>query len=243
MNRSGPGTLRVLIVSAACVGFAATANADPPDSRVNPVSGAIETADATLHGGNTDIRHAVNPGPGQPIEVFFVTTDVADDRSPRIAIGTSGDTWIAWWRNGATPSVLVRKRRFSDGAWLSERTVGNTATACRNPEIAFDGSQVWVAFEETTASGLAIRCGTILDEPTPIDTAVVGTTSYAGDVDTLVHAESGKLWVSWVDSASQVAWSKYDPGTQAWTTPALESYASDSVAAARGRIRATVLGD
>ena len=123
MTRSGSGSIRVLLVSTAFAAFGATAHADPPDSRVNPVSGAIETADATLVGSNLEIRHAVNPGQGQPIAVYIVTTNAADYRSPRMAIGSTGDTWITWWRDGSTPSVMVRKRRQADGAWLTERTV------------------------------------------------------------------------------------------------------------------------
>jgi hypothetical protein len=59
----------------------------------------------------------------------------------------------------------------------------------------------------------------------------------------MIQAESGKLWVTWVDSSSHVGWVQYDYTLESWSGVSVESYASETVADARGRIRTEVLAD
>jgi hypothetical protein len=216
---------------------------DPPDSQVNPQSGSIETVDSYWTGSHYRVRHVINPGDGQLIQVSYLTTGSIDDNAPRVAISAAGDTWAVWWRDDATDEVLIRKRTYSSGTWGAERLVSNSSENSQSPQILHDGTKPWVAYHATVQGGTKIAVAAGTDSPDPWDPLGLRTTTYAGDVDVLIHFESSHLWVTWVDSASNVGWCEYDYATSAWSSPSNESYASDNVTAARGRIRAGVLGN
>jgi len=217
---------------------------DPPDSAVNPASGFIEIVDATLGvGSNYNIRHVVNPGGGDPPAVLVLSNNSLDDLDPRIRIGPGGDTWVVWWRDGSTDEVLCRVHDYSTDTWSSEHALSTAEESARNPEIVYDGTNAWVAYEFNTTEGIGIGVLGIEENPDPFGRDVVATTSFTGDVDTRIHAESGNLWVTWVDNATYVGWSEYSHATSSWASPGYESYASDSVSAARARVRTTVLNN
>jgi len=224
----------------------AVTSADPPDSRFNNISGAIETADTPWSGTNYNVRHVINPGGGHSLLITMLTSDTVNNLGARLVINpVNGDSWVAWWRDAAIDQVLVRKRINATEAWTSARVQSGALESSRRPSVAFDGSRAWIAYEvDAVGGGTRLEAKVIEDDPAPFLTGtVVATTSYSGTVDSLIQGESGRLWLSWVDNATQVGWSRYDFGASTWSTPAFESYASDSVAAARGRIRSGVLGN
>jgi hypothetical protein len=216
---------------------------DPPDSELNPVSGFIETVDSVWQESSYDVRHTTNQGPGQPTLVFMVDEDESDDLAPRVAIASNGNTWVTWWRDAATDQVLIRKRTYSPRAWSTETLVSDPGESSRNPEVVHDGSEAFVAYEFSASVGTSIAVSRIKEDPEPFGRSVLATTSFTGDVDVLIHTDSGHLWVTWVDSATYVGWSEYAYGTGSWGSALYESYAADSIAAARDRIRAEVLGE
>lgn len=216
---------------------------DPPDSEVNPQSNNIETTDSTWATDNFDIRHVIDPGDGLSRMVFTVAADGADDLDPRLTIAASGDTWVVWWRDDAIDEVLIRKRSYTGGTWSEEALVSKKNESSREPEILHDGTSVWVAYRYEDQDDTAIAVRSILDGPDPVSgRVIVSTTSFTGDVDVQIHFESSHLWMTWVDGASNVGWSEYDYTAESWDSPAYESYATDSVEDARGRIRSDVLG-
>lgn len=224
----------------------AAASPDAPDSRVNVVSGAIETVDTPWSGSNYNVRHVTTGGALNALVVTTLTTDAKDDLGARLAINTNdGDTWVAWWRDGAPDQVIVRRRVSAEGTWTPERVQSDPSVGSRHPSVAFDGTQPWVAYEaDAPTGGTAIEVKMIEDDPMPFVTAtVVANTEFTGNLDTLIQVESDRLWVTWVDSATQVAWSSYDTATGFWSVPSFESYATDSVAEARLRIRTTLIGN
>jgi hypothetical protein len=222
----------------------ATTTADPPDSRSNGITGAIETADTPWSGTNYNVRHVINPGNGNSLLITMLTSDTLNNLGARVLINpVNGDSWVAWWRDDAVDQIVVRRHLNATGTWTAARVQSTSLEGSRRPSVAFDGVRPWMAYEADAAGGgTRLEAKVIEDDPAPFVTAkIVGTTSNTGTTDVLIQAESGRLWVSWVDSSTQVGWSRYDYGTATWGTPAYESYASDSVAAARGRIRSTVL--
>ena len=224
----------------------AASNADAPDSRINAVSGSIETVDTPWSGSNYNVRHVISGSGGSALLVTILTTDPHDDLGARLAVHTgNGDTWVAWWRADSTDQVIVRRRISASGTWTPERVQSAPTEGSRNPSIAFDGSDPWLAYEsDAVDGGTMIQAKAIDDDPNPFVAAVaIARTDFKGTIDTLLQAESGHLWVSWVDSATQLGWSKYDYATGTWSVPEFESYAADSVDAARLRIRSTVLAD
>jgi hypothetical protein len=224
----------------------ATTTADPPDSRSNTVTGAIETADSPWSGTNYNIRHVINSGNGNSLLITMLTSDTFNNLGARVLINpVSGDSWVAWWRDAAVDQVVVRRHISATGAWTGARVQSTSIEGSRRPSVAFDGSRPWIAYEaDGSSGGTRVEAKVIEDDPAPFVTAtVVGTSSNSGATDVLIQAESGRLWLSWVDSATQVGWSRYNTGTGTWGAPSYESYASDSVTAARGRIRSTVLAN
>jgi len=217
---------------------------DPPDAEVNPKNGYIETTDATWETSQYDIRHVSDPGGGLGRDLSSVSTDPLDDMAPRLAISSDGDTWVTWYRDGTVDKVYVRKRTYPGGSWDDELLVSEKTENSRRPEIVHDGTNAWVAFEFEETGGTGIGVNAVIDDPNPIGVRIsLGTTSYTGDVAVLMHTESGNLWVTWVDSVNEVGWSEYDYGTQTWGLADYESYATDTVDDARGRIRSAVTGE
>lgn len=234
------------VLLALAIGFASGAIAsEPPDSEINFATGDIESVDTIEESGIRQIRHVTDPGQGAPAVAFLLTTSPSDDRSPRIAIEGSGRARVTWWRDGAEDVVLLRTRDLQTGLWSAEQRVSEPGESSRNPEIVTDGTGIWLAFEyDAPGGGTGIGVSSIFDDPEPFPTRrPVETTSYAGDVDVLAHAEGGKVWISWVHSAIDVGWSRYDAATDTWSVTALESYLQDDVGAARERIRTQILGN
>ncbi len=216
---------------------------DPPDSELNPMSGFIETTDAVWQTDNYNVRHVINLGNGYKRETFMVTIDSLDEVGSRLAITDDGNSAVTWWRDSEIDKVLMRIRTYSSGEWTPVKLISESTESSRNPEIVFDGTAIWVAYEFDYSNETAVGVQIINDDPNPLGSrAIVTTTDYAGDLDTMIHEEAGHLWISWVDSGTEVGWSEYDYGTEEWDTESYEWYADDSVEAARERISATIIG-
>jgi len=217
---------------------------DPPDSAVNPQSGYIESVDALVSSGNLNVRFTLDPGPGHSTSSAMLTSNTADDDAPRLEISASGDTWVVWWRNTGTPQIRVRKHTHATNTWGSDRLASSSSEASRRPELVLSDGTPWIAYEVLSGSSTSVAVLAIEDEPQPIGVrTVLRTTTFGGDVDTQIHALTGHLWSTWVDDATHVGWSEYDATNEAWSNPSYESFANDSVAAARGRIASSVTGN
>jgi hypothetical protein len=214
---------------------------DPPDVRINPATGLIETVDATWSGTGYDVRHTVSNGKGQIYSSTLLSSSKLNDLDPRIAVLSSGGAYVAWWRD-TTPNVTVfRARTGATGSWGSERTVGFTSESNSHPRLANDGIHVWVAYQIQSSKERSVGAQIIDDDPEPVRT-IIATTSYTGDLDIQLPAEAGHLWVTWIDTAQRVGYSEYLHDKGFWTIPAYESSAGDSTSAARARIRGRILG-
>ena len=219
---------------------------DAPDSQENVVSGAIETADTPWSGTNYDIRHVTALGGGLPPVITTLTSDSHNDFGARLAISSvNGDSWVAWWRDAAIDQIFVRKRNYATGAWSAERVQSVSSEGSRRPSVTFDGSHTWIAYEVGATGGATIfKAKVIDDDPAPfLSATVVATTSYVGAVQARIQAEAGRLWLTFVDSETEVGWCRYDAGTATWAAPAFESYAADTVDDARARIRSNILAN
>lgn len=244
MNRQLRILAILLAASFAVGGLMALEIEDTPDSEVNPESGDIETADPFLDGTNQDLRYVIDHGIVVEQDITTIADDALDDRHPQLTISEDGDAWVVWWRDDSTDEVLVRKRDYSTGSWGNERLVSESAESSRNPAIVHDGNNAWVAFEFDDGADTSIGVAMVIDDPDPIGIRIdVAGTDFTGDVDVMIQAETGKLWVTWVDSSTHVGWVEYDYTLESWSGVSVESYANDTVVDARGRIRTEVLAD
>jgi hypothetical protein len=175
--------------------------------------------------------HAINP------------PSIADDLSPRFAIDDAGVAWVTWWCDLATDQVHLRNFSFETMTYGPDRLISGTAENARNPEIAYDGTSMALVYEVHGTSGTSIAVGIIADEPDPVPTVTLRTTTYTGQLGLQVRAESAHLWVTWIDDAAYVGWSEYSYETQQWSAPTYACYSGSSVASVREAIQATVMGE
>jgi hypothetical protein len=227
----------------AAIGWACCAAlaVDPPDLRINPASGLIETVDATWSGSNYNVRYTVVNGAGQQSTSLLLSTNSANDLDPRISISNAGDAVVAWWRDSAPGVLVYRKHAFTAGDWGAERTAGLATENNSRPRLAFAGDKIWVAYQIQYSKSRAIGAQIIDDDPEPFR-SIVATTSYTGDLDLTLQFEGGHLWTTWIDTSQRVGYSEYVFQKGQWSVPAYESFGADSTAAARLRIREMLLG-
>ena len=229
------------LVAVIAIGTAgAVAGVDPPDLEVNAVSGLIETVDATWSGSNYNVRYTVMNTSGFQSNSLLLSTNSHDDVDPRIAINPSGNAYVAWWRDQSVDAVVYRKHTYLTGAWSAERTVGLASESNSRPRVIYDGGKIWVGYQIQNARSRSIGVQIIDDDPEPVR-SIIGTTSYTGDIDLQIQFEAGHLWVTWIDTSSRAAYSEYSYDKRTWSSTAYESYSSDSVDAARTRIRNLIL--
>ena len=234
------GFVAVVALTLTLVMVAAPIHASAIDSHINPSTGNVEVVDSVLLSGDYEIRHVIDMGQGN-YETTFLTANADDELEPRILIESDGTVHVAYWRDTATLKAIVRTYDPVTDAWSAERELNGSAGG-KAPEMAHDGSDPWFVFETAESAGSGVDVGIITDDPDPINTVRLGTNDGSLAADPIIVAESGALWVTWVDDDTYVAWSEYDPSNDSWSTVQLESYASDDVAAARARVRDDVLG-
>jgi len=223
-------------------GIAHAQSAEQPDAQVNPHSGQIEIADPVWAETNYDIRYVVNPG--KTATSFDVTTDPANDLRPRLAIASSGDAWVAWWRDGALPQVFVRRHDHATDTWSAEIDLGEAGIPALNPEVVHDGNRAWIAFEAREEPVTTIRVRAFGEGPDPFGfNAQVASTTNEGELDMQLHARAGRLWVTWTDGDVEIGWSVYDEATQFWSLPEYVDYASEASKVALSQIESSVLGE
>ncbi|HKQ60118.1 MAG TPA: hypothetical protein VJS92_02465 [Candidatus Polarisedimenticolaceae bacterium] len=215
-----------------------SAPGETPDLESNPTTGYVESVDSAIPDGS--VRHVIDSGAWRTSQM--ISASLAE--SPRIAIRSTGDSWVTWWRGGLPDGVYYRVRNHETGAWSAETRISLTTETSRHPEIVHDGTKGWVAYEVVSGSTTSIAVLGITDSPEPFPTrTIVASTTFGGDVDVLVHSISTHVWTSWVASSSQVGWSVYDHATDSWSSPAYQSYSGSSVAQARAVIQGQVLGN
>ncbi len=229
-------------VSALCalVGVLSFA-ADPPDAAVNPQSGLVEVVDSVFANRGVHIRHTTVLGSGR-LSSELLTNSSAKDTDARVVIAPNGDTWVTWCRGTSPPQILVMTRDYATLTWSAEQVISDRSEASRRPRIVHDGTQAWIAYEVDSGGGTSIDVAGGGDYPAPWpEGAPVAATTYTGSRDLTMTAETGHLWVTWIDTNATVGWVAYDYVSRTWSWPEYESYANDSVSAARDRIRNEIL--
>lgn len=230
----------LFLTFAAALTLAFAGSASPPDSEFNPALGVIETVDATTVTSGYEIRLTTDQGPGQPTKSVLLSTSPLDDLDPRIATDATGGAWVAWWRDGQTDEILLR-RRMARGAWSAEFLVSEKGEDSRSPSIAFDGQRGWIAYciHGPESVSIAVRSG---DGAVPWPSRqILHSTYFGGNVEPEIYAKNGKLWVTWIESQNSLGWREYDYATQKWSTTAYESMPDGDHAAALTRVAQIVL--
>jgi len=235
--------VRTIVAAAFVVSSAGAIGAsEPPDLELNPVTGFVESVDIAEQSGDR-VRHVVDEGQAGSRTATLISA--ASGASPRIAISGDGDSWVVWWRDSSTDEVRYTYFDSSTGTWNAEAVISESDEDSRYPELVHHASTTWVAFEAEDGSGDTIIAVTgVIDSPEPFGTRVaIASTDFSGELDVQIQTASGHLWVTWVDSASEVGWSEYDPVSGTWDSPDYEDYTGSTVKAARESIQAEIVGE
>jgi hypothetical protein len=236
-----------LLAAFCCLPVVAT---DPPDSAINPRSGLVEIVDAALdQEGEFFVRHVIDPGSGIARSTHFITYDTDMDPSPRLCINEDGDTWVAWQMSYPDPVIRLVKHDYTAGTWGEELDLDDWYDWHLNPEIVHDGADLWVAYEayvvliSSEEPYTKIMAQAIHDGPDPIigGPHTLAVTEWTGDHDVLINYESEHLWVTWIDSETEIGWSEYDYATENWSPAEYEPYGTDDPETVRARIAEVVL--
>lgn len=220
-----------------CLFSTASPAEELPASAIHPVTGNVEVVEAFDEGSSLDVRHIVY----ENREVTEILADTsADERGPKIEIDGSGNRYVVYWTEGSTDDVWLLFYDAAEEDWETPVLLSGTYEG-RRPDTARNGSEVWVTYSTDLTGGYAI-VASVWDDNDPFITDPVETTTYTGFPDPLVDAVAGEVWVSWIDSATDIAWIVWDSGTESWSSVSLEDYSQDSVEDARDRIEAAVLG-
>ena len=148
-------TLAGLYILIACLAVQPSLASDPPDSKLNPVSGFIETADSVWEDDNHNVRHVINFGKAERPCAQMVSLDQLDDHGARLAITDDGDSFVIWWRDGEVDRVMLRVRDYADGAWGTEKLVSESEKLMM---VAGEGDKAATAAQAMAMGGACKGC-------------------------------------------------------------------------------------
>jgi hypothetical protein len=232
---------RCSVIAGIVLTSAAAFGVDPPDLRINAVSGFIEVVEATWSGSNYNVRYTQVMTNGEPKGSSLLSSNAANDIDPRIVSAPRGDAVVVWWRDLKIDAVVYRKRTLAMGVWSPERAVGLANESSSHPRVVYADDIPWIAYQIQNSKTRSVGAQIIDDDPEPFR-SIIATTAYSGDLDIKLNAEASHLWMTWIDNASNLGYSEYNSQERIWSVPTREPFAADSVLAARSRIRDRVLG-
>ncbi len=209
----------------------------------NPVSGYLERVWEVHDGHDYEIHWAKKVGTVWTSE-RSLTDNTADDTNPRLAFFADGSTAVAWKRAGSSGGrIYYLGHDYTDGWQSSAVAVSDGTRDASMPAALVFGSNAWIAWQEQATGGMRVMAGgSDGGDAWPLGFTVshIGTSSLNAP-----YAEISKsgthLWVSWIDSSTQLGWSEYDSTNDTWSTEQHESYSGPAdIPAARARIETTV---
>ncbi len=218
------------------------ANGDlSPDLRINPLTRRPEVVWAYWTGSNYEIAWSFFDGEtwSSPL---LLTDSPADDIEPKLAFDHLGNLGIAWTRMESVSRIWYCEKDPEAG-WSGEIVVSNGENPAKQASIAWDGLIPRISFHEDLSGGGArmIVAGGETPDPWPLAflPELVAMSTWEGELDQGLDVTRGKVFTSWVDSASHLAFSRRVYGS--WQVPEFEPYeGEDDIPRARIRIKSRV---
>lgn len=191
----------------------------------NPVTGHEERVTAESDGHDLEIRWSERIG-GSWVNELVLSDNTVDDSCPQLAFDATGATAVVWREAGSKGRVIYRARKSVAGVWSWQSPpvlVSDGVNDASRPSVAFVEGQPWVAWHELTSAGLAkivVANGADGLEPWPSVFAQfeLGTTAFAGPHSVQVFREAGHLWITWVQSATELRFRERDPASGTWAS-------------------------
>lgn len=213
----------------------------------NPQTGHAERATAVSDGHDLEIEWSEQIGSNwsQPT---LLSQNLVDDSCPQLAFSAAGATGSTWREAGATGRVVYAARIQSGGAWVWQLPaiyISDGANDASGPSLAFVGNQPWLAWHEIGSSGstkIMVAGGEGLEPwPTAFNRFELGSTNFTGPVAVGVQRESGHLWVTWVQSATELRYRERDLSNGVWLAASSVAIQGGDVGQAAATARLQVL--
>lgn len=204
--------------------------------------------------GNTEAVWTATPTGSSTKEVYFsilqdtgwipsqrITTNDVSESAPRLTFTPQGDRRVVWGVESSRDDVFLSEQPLAGGAWSQPELASDGVTDAVAPRAATFAGSTFIVWQGVPKTGNGQIIVGKRDDPNPIGRTLIAISSWQSPLSLEIHQESGHLWVTWADSALNMAWSEYTGG--AWTSAALEPYSGSSdIESARVRIRNRVLG-
>lgn len=143
---------------------------------------------------------------------------------------TTGVVHIVYWIDGPTSRVVHREAPADLSAWSVERDVSAPGIDAVRPSAAVFDGVLRVAYERHNFGNGTSPREIVLSryEGGAFVPEVVALTHQTGDLAVEVHgtpSTTGRLWVDWIDSTTEMGWARWDPAT-GWGAVQTEPYAT-----------------
>ena len=158
-----------------------------------------------------------------------VAASSLDELDPSLVIdSTTGDVHLFWWVNDVTPTVMHSVAPQDLSSWSVPNVVSSPSEASLRPFGAMHNGSLYVAYEVHDYGYGATPRQIVLSQDVEgtFIPQVVTISNYEGAISAQVHSSNGKLWVDWIDSDQEAAWSRMGSGGQ-WEPVQTMPYADE----------------
>lgn len=247
--------VRLHVPAAQALNTAGDANGDGlPEFCINPatIQPEVVWSRATPNGGEVVLSRWTSIAWTTPQSL---TSNLDDDRDPRLAFDSNTARLVVWWREGVGGGSvvwLVRELKTqpseppaseppsaseSNGApannWQPEEKIASEPGA-RLPHLALFEGTIRVAYQAGVAGALEVRVsakdasGKWSSEHVATSQAKAVPGLPIPSLDVRVHSDAGHLWIDWVEKPGELAFSSYDPLTTQWGPVETENFSWDA---------------
>jgi len=174
----------------------------------------------------------------------LVSGDAADELDPKLAIDPlDGTHHVVYWINDGAPRVLYRSAPADLSSWSAPVQVSHLADIAVRPSLTFFEGELYVVYElHSGGLGLAPRqIAVALWDGANFSSEIISTTQHAGANRPIIHAAPGRMWIEWIDSATEMAWTRRVPAAGWATVDMIEFQNAMELFRATGRVRQLAL--
>jgi hypothetical protein len=193
----------------------------------NPVSGLAMVAWARNSAQGYDVVVSHFDGSSWTVPTV-VAASIHDDLDPQLALDPSnGDVHLFHWVDETTPRVMHSVAPADLSSWSTPVQVSQAGEDACRPHGTFHDGDLYVAyevhdygFEQTPRQVVLSKRVAGVFEP-----EVVAITHRQGEVRPQIHGHASQVWIDWIDSDDEAAWTRKD-GTGQWEPMRYEPYGS-----------------
>jgi len=162
--------------------------------------------------------------------------------TPVLLLSPEGVRTAVWGTAETTDRILLRTLPSNSGTWTSPLAVSDSAEVSRKPWAVLDNGNTYVSYEVIPSSGSRIVKVAKVDPGSNVERSLIASTASTSNLETRIYSEAGHLWLDWINSGTALGYCENVNGS--WGAVHYKSYSGTSdITAARGRVRAVVLGE